>query len=282
MIKKKISQLDSANASLSGYIPMSDAAGTVTNKVTIQSILSLAGNSSLSGTVSIPQLGDQNYANVSLLLHGDGNTLDSGPMTLTGTATSVTTNGAAKFGSASLAFGGASRLVYANNAGWNFPTDFTVEAWIYPTVSIGGGEFNVWCLAAQWSGTGGLCWLWYLRSNGFSVGLGNGSPIGGFDHYSSTISPNQWHHVALVRKDDIISSYLNGVRFGTYSSSLDLSGTGLLTIGDQGDGVIRPFTGLIDDFRITKGVARYTGDWYVVPTFSFADGTVAVFPVVFS
>lgn len=42
MIKKKISQLDLANASLSGYIPMSDSAGTVTNKVTVQSIINLA------------------------------------------------------------------------------------------------------------------------------------------------------------------------------------------------------------------------------------------------
>lgn len=45
MLKKKISQLDLANASLSGYLPMSDSAGTVTNKVTVQSILDLAGSS---------------------------------------------------------------------------------------------------------------------------------------------------------------------------------------------------------------------------------------------
>ena len=42
MPKKKISQLDLANASLSGYIPMSNAAGTTTNKVTVESILNLA------------------------------------------------------------------------------------------------------------------------------------------------------------------------------------------------------------------------------------------------
>lgn len=42
MLKKKISELDLANASLSGFIPMSDSAGTVTNKVTVQSIINLA------------------------------------------------------------------------------------------------------------------------------------------------------------------------------------------------------------------------------------------------
>ncbi len=54
MLKKKISQLDSANASLSGYIPMSDAAGTVTNKVTVQSILDLGGGGSGLTWSSVP------------------------------------------------------------------------------------------------------------------------------------------------------------------------------------------------------------------------------------
>jgi hypothetical protein len=237
------------------------------------------GSGSLSGSVAIPQFGDADYPNVSILLHGNGNTTDSGPLGLTGTATNLATNGTSKFGSASLSFSGNSRLVYASNPAWNFPADFTVEAWIYPTVAIGSGEFNEWCLAAQWGASGGLCWLWYLRSNGFSVALGSGSPVGGFDHYSPTISPNQWHHVALVRKDGVISSYLNGARFGTHSSSLDLSGAGIMSIGDQGDDVIRPFTGFIDDFRITKGVARYLGDSYTVPTSAFSDGTSATFPV---
>lgn len=39
MPNKKISQLDAANASLTSIIPASDSSGTVTNKVTVQSIL---------------------------------------------------------------------------------------------------------------------------------------------------------------------------------------------------------------------------------------------------
>jgi hypothetical protein len=231
-----------------------------------------------SGSVTLPGFGDPAYAQVSLLLHGDGNITDSGPAARAGTATNVATNGAAKFGSASLVFDGTSRLVYANNAAWNFPADFTVEAWIYLTAAIGSGAHAEYALAAQWTGGGGLCWLWYLKSNGYTIVIGNGSPVVGFDATGVSLTTNQWHHVAIVRSSGVISSYLNGSRFGTYSSSLDLSGNGVLTIGDQADSAVRPFFGRIDEFRITKG-ARYTGESYTVPTAAFADSADLTVPI---
>jgi hypothetical protein len=241
------------------------------------------GSGSLSGSVTIPGMGDPSYASVSLLLHGNGSTTDSGPAARTGTATNVATNGAAKFGSSSLVFDGTSRLVYASNSAWNFPGDFTIEAWIYLTAAIGSGSYSEYALAAQWSGTGGLAWLWYLKGDGFSFTTGNGSAVAGYDNRGSvSITANQWHHVAITRSGSTFSSYLNGSRFGTFSSSIDMSGNGVLSIGDQGDGVIRPFYGRIDEFRITKGVARYTGDSYTVPTAAFPDYKDLTLPVVFS
>lgn len=47
MANKKISQLDAASAATNMVIPASDAAGTVTNKVTVQSILNLAKDAEL-------------------------------------------------------------------------------------------------------------------------------------------------------------------------------------------------------------------------------------------
>jgi hypothetical protein len=236
------------------------------------------GSGSLSGSVTIPGFGDPAYAQVSLLLHGDGNITDSGPAARTASNTNVATNGAAKFGASSLVFDGTSRLVYASNAAWNFPADFTAEAWIYLTAAIGSGAHSEYALAAQWSGGGGLCWLWYLKSNGFTIVIGNGSPVVGFDHTGVSLTTHQWHHVAIVRSAGVISSYLNGSRFGTYASSLDLSGNGVLTIGDQADSSVRPFFGRIDEFRITKG-ARYTGESYTVPTAAFADSADLTVPI---
>ena len=241
------------------------------------------GSGSLSGSVTIPGFGDPSYANVSLLLHGNGSITDTGPAGRTGTATAVATNGAAKFGSSSLVFDGTSRLVFPANAAWNFPGDFTIEAWIYLTAAIGSGAHAEYALAAQWSGGGGLCWLWYLKSDGFSIVLGDGSPIIGYDNRGSvSLNAGQWHHVALVRSAGTLSSYLDGSRFGTYSSSINLSGNAALTIGDQTDGSVRPFFGLIDEFRITKGVARYTGAEYVEPTAAFLDYADLTLPVVFT
>jgi hypothetical protein len=241
------------------------------------------GSGSLSGSVTIPGIGDLSYASVSLLLHGNGNTSDSGPAARTGTATNVATNGAPKFGLSSLVFDGTSRLVYASNSAWNLPADFTLEAWIYLTAAIGSGSYSEYALAAQWSGDGGLCWLWYLKSDGFSFTTGNGGAVAGYDNRGSvSLTANQWHHVAVTRSGGACSSYLNGSRFGTFSSSIDMSGNGVLSIGDQGDGVIRPFVGRIDEFRLTKGVARYTGDSYTVPTAAFLDYRDLTIPVVFS
>jgi hypothetical protein len=242
-----------------------------------------SGGGSLSASVTLPGFGDPSYSDISLLLHGNGNITDSGPAARTGTATNVATNGAAKFGSASLVFDGTSRLVYANNSAWNFPGDFTVEAWIYLTAAIGSGAHAEYALAAQWSGGGGLAWLWYLKSDGFTVVLGDGaSSLVGYDHRGSvSLTANQWHHVALVRSSGTLSSYLNGSRFGTYSSSINLSGNAALTIGDQSDSVVRPFFGRIDEFRITKGV-RYTGDSYTVPTAALKDSADLTVPVVFA
>lgn len=239
-----------------------------------------SGGGSQSATVTIPGGTDPYYHSISLLLRGNGSTADSGPLAATGTATNVATNATAKFGSAALGFDGTSRLVYATNDAWDFPGDFTVEAWIYLTAAIGSGAYSEYALAAQWSGTGGLCWLWYLKSNGFSFTVGDGSPIVGFDHTGVSLTTGEWHHVAIARASGVISSYMNGSRFGTYSSSVNMSGSGPLTVGDQGDAVIRPFFGRIDDFRITKGLARYTGSTYTVPTAQFSSDVVL--PVVFS
>jgi hypothetical protein len=247
-------------------------------------VLSVSGGS-LSGSVTIPGAGDPYYSSVGLLLHGNGNLTDSGPLALTAsTVTNVGTNGAAKFGSSSLVFDGTSRLTYANNPAWSLPGNFTVEAWIFLTTAIGSGSQQEFALAAQWAGGGGLAWLWYLKSDGFTTVLGDGTPVVGVEHRGSvSLTPGQWHHVAISRLGTTFSSYCNGARIGTYQTSLSLSGNGPLTIGDFSDGAPAvPYWGRIDEFRLTKGVARYTGDTYVVPAAAFPDSADLTLPVVFS
>jgi len=46
--------------------------------------------------------------------------------------------------------------------------------------------------------------------------------------------------------------------------------TSAVAIGNLGQGYSSFFTGYIDDLRITKGYARYSGATYTVPTTAFS------------
>jgi hypothetical protein len=70
---------------------------------------------------------------------------------------------------------------------------------------------------------------------------------------------DQWNHVAVVRHNSQITMYLNGQSIG--SSAFDVYFTGdPLAVGISSLGA-HPFSGHIDDVRITKGVARYTANF---------------------
>jgi hypothetical protein len=47
--------------------------------------------------------------------------------------------------------------------------------------------------------------------------------------------------------------------------------TSAVAIGNLGQGYDSYFNGYIDDLRITKGYARYSGTTYTMPTTAFSD-----------
>ena len=80
------------------------------------------------------------------------------------------------------------------------------------------------------------------------------------------ITPYHWHHVAIVRKNNTITGYIDGIGdvpnsftytdvFGGDAISINtiLPGTAPLTI--------QPSTGLLTDFRLVGGVAVYSGNF---------------------
>jgi len=211
--------------------------------------------------------GDQYYANVSILLHGDGadnstTFTDNSPRTKTATRigdTKISTT-RSKFGGSSIAFDGSGdNLSYAAVDDFSFGSgDFTLEFWAWFNTNSGGQSLtrqhaggDQFQFSFYMPGTGNLAY--YLSSTGNTWNVASGATFG-------TITANTWIHVALVRNGNTFTPYLNGVAGTTTTSSATLfaSTSALLLGGGPG---IDFFNGFIDDYRITKGVARYTANF---------------------
>jgi hypothetical protein len=78
---------------------------------------------------------------------------------------------------------------------------------------------------------------------------------------AGALQTGQWYYVAIIKKDDITYMYLDGLLVGQMNDTVDYSQVNFpktLHLGevyDNDSGYY--FNGLIDDLRITKGVARY-------------------------
>jgi hypothetical protein len=161
-----------------------------------------------------------------------------------------------KYGTGSIKFNGSTDyLTIISNPLLTFGTgNFTVEAWIYPT-SLGSG------LASQ------QIILNSQGTNSLSISVWNNNvhvaQFGVADLYnfsSSSVTNNAWFHLAICRSGTNLYCFVNGIQSGsTQTDSTNFAGTTSGFIGSGGAG--QYFAGYIDDFRITKGYARYTGNF---------------------
>ena len=226
--------------------------------------------------------GDPFYSAVSMLLPMDGTNgsttfTDSGPNALTVTAVGSPTTSTTqlKFGTSAAAVGGTNYLTLPNNSSlFDFGLgDFTIEFWFYYSSSQSGqiqvavrsanqsGSISPWLLNKK-SGTNYMAFSW--TSGGASWVL---------DEKVGTVAmtPNAWNHVAIVRQTGTFYSYINGTQDwsdSTSNTSAIQSGGDVLAIGRWPKYANSPGAYYIDDFRITKGVARYTSN-FTPPTSAF-------------
>lgn len=220
---------------------------------------------------------DPNFANVSLLLHGDGTngsttiTDSSGsPKTVTAVGNAAISTAQSKFGGASILFDGVNDYAtVSTGSAFTFGTgDFTVEAWAregarsgYPTVLEIGNHAN---------NTGVI----FLMNDGNSPANYIGLYSGAFFESAKVAAPalNTWNHVAWVRASGVLKIYLNGVGSSGSAFTNNLSDSTTVTIGSKaggdGGGANYDLNGYIDELRVTKGVARYTAN-FTPPTAPF-------------
>ena len=230
------------------------------------------GTTTLNFTGTGTQVSDPYFANVSLLMHMDGTSggtsfSDVKANGITTTGTGIQTSNTSKFAQSALfAPGTAGAHLNVSNV-TNFGTgDFTIEFWMNPTAGTGDLRAMLDNNLAQGEGQ-----QWFSiqqnGSNGLTLGYNSVQVI----VTSNVIPLNSWTHVALTRSGTAMRMYANGVAIGSYTIPAGnvFGGNTILNIGQQGSGS-RYYQGYMDDLRITKGVARYTGtSSFSVPAAAF-------------
>jgi hypothetical protein len=179
-----------------------------------------------------------------------------------------------KYGNASVYLDGTGDyLILRKNPLIQFGTgDFTIEGWTYLLSKVS----NYPCIFSNYNA--------FTNGNG-SLGLFAGHNSANTSKYqlalngtgfpsiqsSTSIAYNSWVHLAVVRYNGVITLYVNGVADGTVSFSGTLNGAGdNCTIGYSTDEASTTINGYIDEFRITRGYARYTSN-FTPPTSAFKD-----------
>ena len=224
-------------------------------------------------------IGDEYYNSCSLLMHFSGSNgsttfVDNSPRTKTFTVNgdSKISTVQSKFGSSSLYLDGTGDYLSTNSSNdFAFGTgDFTIECWFYSSNVGSKGLFQTSDAVGglKTSYTSGIILI--QGANNVGAGLSGGlcAFIANTSLGSTTavITTNTWYHIALVRYSGTSTIYLNGTSIGSASTTGNCSGT-YLAIGGYYD-TSYLYQGYIDEIRITKGVARYTGS-FSVPTTEF-------------
>tara|TARA_R100000406_G_scaffold95742_1_gene90947 strand:- start:2150 stop:3298 length:1149 start_codon:yes stop_codon:yes gene_type:complete len=233
-------------------------------------------------------VGDVHFPKVKWLSAFDGS---NGATTTTDSSdsnSSLTLQGSTQISTAQSKFGGSSMYVpnsaqqgvYANVAGTtvNLTGDFTLEWWVYRVqVSMANSmaqliyglpladDLTSYGMVIGYYGSSASTTqgLMYCSSNGSSWNVASAVQLG----TGSLGTVGQWVHMAMVRSGSDWSYYVDGTR--TYTGSL-----GSATISTPGSymylgrawGDVSSMEAYYDDFRVTQGLARYTGASFTVPT----------------
>lgn len=210
---------------------------------------------------------DPYYSQVAALLHFNGangstSFLDSKSNTWSAGGDAQISDSQSKWGE-SLYLDGSGDYITTNDASnFDFGTDdFTVECWVYLT---GSGDRTLYSAI---SGSTGLTfritpagYLQYLYGGGLNTNTG-----------STTVTSSTWVHVALSRESGTARLFVDGVLDTSFSASESLTSLGsTVVIGKHRNLSQDYFSGYIDEYRVTKGVARYTAS-FTPPASPFPD-----------
>lgn len=194
-----------------------------------------------------------------LLLHCDGTDASTTFTDSEITPKTVTANGNAQIDTAQSKFGGASGLfdgtgdylTLLDHADWDFGTaDFTVDFWVrFNAIST-----NNWIFGRN---AGNNFDIRYNTSQGLELYIGGGS----VQNRSWSPSTGVWYHIAITRNGTNLYFFIDGVLQGAVgTNSSNVSYADPIYIGSDASGG-NALNGWIDEFRISKGIARWTANF---------------------
>ncbi len=208
-------------------------------------------------------VGDVYFPQTKLLLPFDGTNGATTTSDLSNSNHTVTFNGNAqistslsKFGGSSCYFDGSGDYISTpSSSAFEFGTaDFTIEFWARRT---GAGSYP-YIFDCRPAGANAVLITIYLdHANSYvpHVYINNAVRITS----TASMSVDTWYHIALVRSSGTTTLYMNGSSVGSFSDSFSYIAApfrlGAYSNGGYG------FTGYVDDFRTTKGIARYTSSF---------------------
>lgn len=214
------------------------------------------------------------------LLHFDGS---DGSTTFTDeSGKSWTVFGNARIATAQSKFGGAAGFFDGSGDYISTPTDadfnmysndWTVDYWIYPTTVTG-----IHTHAHFYNGAGGVGNLGlHIYQDGTNLKVDNGNAASGLS--AGTLVINTWKHVAIVNNGGTILMFLNGTQIDSEAKQNYGNASSNCMIGRHSAASPGPnLAGYMDEFRVSKGVARWTSN-FTPPTSAYGQATIiSIYP----
>lgn len=216
---------------------------------------------------------DDSYTKVLLHLDGvDASTtfIDESGKTWTAHGTGQIDVAQSKFGGASGLFnGGGNYITTPTSSDFDFGTGaYTIDTWIRIS--------SLSAVSRLFSSSGEYGHLITINTNGsikYELGQNGAAWRMSITSASSTIAINNWYHFAVVREGtgaNETKMYVGGVEkvTGTYSDNSADGNTAGIYLATIGWGTTATYYGWIDEFRLSKGIARWTAG-FTPPTAAY-------------
>jgi len=166
----------------------------------------------------------------------------------------------AKFGTTSINLDGTGDTLYAAQPSSNFAFgtgDFTVEGWVYVSAATptAGGVFQQGTTLFPADTVNSVAFGTVTAGQTWQIYAGNAPSTS-----ATTWTTGTWYNFAVVRSSGTTKLYIDGVSVISLADTVNYTGT-YMGMGAIYGAAPYNLNGYIQDFRVTKGVARYTANF---------------------